>query len=128
GPPGRRDVGACQDGSQVCTAAGEWGACTGGILPDELACTGRDDLCNGCSDERVCPIDCPSPGDPRVPTGRPFAPYVLRGRDFYAAAAASWRWSVEGGPCDELAPRLVSYELEGASSEDAIFTPRLSGD
>src|SRR6185436_10136257 len=34
GPPGRRGVGACQDGMQRCQGAGEfgtWGACEGGI-------------------------------------------------------------------------------------------------
>lgn len=128
GPPGRRDVGACQDGSQVCTGAGTWGVCEGGILPNPDVCTGRDDLCNGCSDERVCPIDCPSPGDPRVPVGEPFAAYPLRGRDFYAGPARSWRWSVQGGPCDDLAPRLESFELSGATSQNATLTPRLSGD
>lgn len=127
GPPGRRDVGACQDGTQVCTGTGEWGPCEGGILPSD-ACTGRDELCNGCSDERVCPIDCPSPGDPRVSVGEPFAPYVLRGRDFYAGPARAWRWIVQGGPCDDLAPRLESFELTGARSEVATLVPRLSGD
>jgi hypothetical protein len=129
GPPGRRNVGACQDGSQVCNATGAWGDCEGGILPNADVCTGRDDLCNGCSDQRICPIDCPSPGDPRVPDGQPFEPYELRGREFYRGASArSWMWRVEGGPCDDLAPRLESFTLDGANTENATFTPRLSGD
>ena len=130
GPPGRRDVGACQDGSQVCTADGTWGPCVGGILPveDEAICTGRDDFCDGCSDQRICPIDCPSPGDPRVPVGVPFAPYALAARDFYAGPLESVRWRVEGGPCDDLAPSLTSFELIGNRTETATFTPRLSGD
>lgn len=128
GPPGRRDVGACQDGSQICTSDGTWGQCTGGILPDETVCTGRDDLCDGCSQQRICPIDCPSPGDPRVPEGQPFAAYPLNARDFYVGPADGFRWIVEGGPCDDLAPRLTSYDLEGDRTETAILTPRLSGD
>ena len=128
GPPARRDVGACQDGSQVCESTGRWGPCTGGILPNADVCTGRDDLCDGCSDQRRCPIDCPSPGDPRVPDGTPFTDYVLDGALFYAGEVRSWRWRVEGGPCDALAPRLSSFELEGATSQVATFTPRLSGD
>lgn len=128
GAPGRRDVGACQDGSQVCGSGGTWGACEGGVLPDDTVCTGRDDLCNGCSDERICGLDCPSPGDPRVPVGQPFADYVLNGRDFYVGPARAWRWRIEGGPCDELSPRLESFELRGPSSEVATFVPKLSGD
>ncbi len=128
GPPGRRRVGACQDGQQVCGVAGGWGPCQGGVQPDESVCTGRDDLCNGCSADRICMIDCPSPGDPRVPDGAPFEPYLLDGRAFYAGPAEGFRWSVEGGPCDRLAPRLESFTLTGAASERATFTPRLSGD
>ncbi|MBX3268716.1 MAG: hypothetical protein KF729_00560 [Sandaracinaceae bacterium] len=128
GPPARRGVGACQDGSQVCLGSGTWGPCAGGILPSADACTGRDDLCDGCSDARICPIDCPSPGDPRVPDGQPFRPYPLAARDFYAGPADGFRWVVEGGPCDDLAPNLTSFELSGAREEVAVLTPRLSGD
>jgi hypothetical protein len=128
GPPGNRDVGACVDGSQVCGRDGTWGACEGGILPDPEACTGRDDLCNGCSEARICPIDCPSPGDPRVPIGQPFTDYPLRGRDFYAGPATAWRWRVDGGPCDALSPGLDSYDLRRPRAETATLFPRLSGD
>jgi hypothetical protein len=128
GPPGNRNVGACQDGSQVCGADGAWGACEGGILPDPDVCTGRDDLCNGCSDARICPVDCPSPGDPRVPVGRPFTDYRLNGRDFYSGPATAWRWRIEGGPCDALSPGLDSFDLRSPRSDTATFFPRLSGD
>lgn len=128
GPPGRRGLGACQDGEQVCGTDGQWGPCRGGVLPNADACTGRDDLCTGCPDNRVCPIDCPSPGDPRVGDAAPFEPVMLNGRDFYVGPAEAWSWTIEGGPCDRLAPRLVSFDLSGASTEQAVFTPRLSGD
>lgn len=128
GPPGRRDVGVCSDGAQICEMSGTWGACTGGLGPQPDVCDGRDNLCDGCSARRDCPLDCPSPGDPRVPDGAPFAGYELRGGDFYPGLARSWRWSVEGGPCDRLAPRLVSFELRDATREVATFVPRLSGD
>jgi hypothetical protein len=128
GPPGRRGVGVCTDGAQVCELSGRWGPCTGGIGPQPDVCDGRDNLCDGCSARRDCPIDCPSPGDPRVPLGAPFEDYPLRGRDFYRAPARSWRWTVQGGPCDRLAPRLVSFELESPTSETATFVPQLSGD
>ena len=128
GAPSRRNVGACQDGSQVCESDGAWGPCEGGILPNPDVCTGRDDLCDGCSDQRICEIDCPSPGDPRVPVGVPFDDYTLDARQFYVGPATAFLWTVEGGPCDDLAPRLRSYELTGARSAVATLVPRLSGD
>ncbi len=128
GPPGRRGVGACTDGTQTCEMTRSWGACEGGIGPSRDVCDGRDNLCDGCSAQRDCPIACPSPGDPRTPDTVPFADYLLRGRDFYPGLARGWRWTVQGGPCDSLAPRLRSFELGGATSENATFTPRLSGD
>ena len=38
-----------------------------------------DNLCDGCSQQNDCEIQCPSPGDPRVPDGSPFTNYPLRG-------------------------------------------------
>lgn len=53
-PPGARGVGACMDGTQTCTAAGEfpgWGMCTGTVLPSTENCTdGIDNDCNGQTD------------------------------------------------------------------------------
>ncbi len=128
GPPGRRDVGVCTDGTQVCSMAGAWGACEGGIVPQPDVCNGQDNLCDGCSARRDCPIDCPSPGDPRIADLAPFETRTLAGADFYPGMARSWRWRVEGGPCDRLAPRLVSFELGSPTRQDSTFTPRLSGD
>lgn len=127
GPPGRRGVGVCQDGSQICEMRGTWGPCTGGIAPQPDVCDGRDNFCDGCSARRDCELDCPSPGDPRAPDGAPFTDYPLRGPDFYPGMARSWQWRVEGGPCDRLAPRLRSFELRDATSAIATFVPQLSG-
>jgi hypothetical protein len=128
GPPGRRGVGACTDGTQTCGLSGTWGPCEGGIGPREDVCNGLDNLCDGCSERRDCPIDCPGPDDPRIADLDPFDTQALVGRSFYPGMARSWRWSVEGGPCDGIAPGLNSFELESATSETARFTPRLSGD
>ena len=132
GPPGRRGIGACSDGEQTCESnpdgGGRWGDCTGGTGPSPDVCNGLDNLCNGCSFDRDCPISCPAPDDSRIPTGSPFAAYPLRVRDFYPGRISGVNWQIEGGPCDRLATRLVSFELTGASSEVATFTPRLSGD
>jgi hypothetical protein len=132
GPPGRRGIGACSDGEQTCESSpdgrGRWGDCTGGTGPAPDVCNGLDNLCNGCSFDRDCPISCPGPDDPRILPGTPFEPYPLRVRDFYPGRIARVNWRIEGGPCDRLATRLVSFELSGADSEIATFTPRLSGD
>ncbi len=127
GPPGRRNIGACRDGSQVCLMRGTWGDCVGGIGPRPDICNGADNVCNGCSQQLDCPIMCPSPGDARVRDGRPFADYALRGADFYAGPARSWNWEVRGGPCDSLS-RLPSFALRNPTAQDATLHPRLSGD
>lgn len=135
GAPKRRNVGACADGTQVCLRGGEfaarWGDCTGGIQPSAETCDGLDNDCNGCADDLDgCRAEwtCPGPGDPRTPDGTPLAPYPLRGRDFFQGAASAWSWVVHGGPCDDLVPSSPSFTVEGASSETATFTPKLSGD
>lgn len=128
GPPGRRHVGICTDGSQICTLDGTWGECTGSVVPRANVCNELDNLCDGCSAQVDCEINCPGPDDPRVPIGAPFTAYPLDSRDFFAGPSQSVRWSVRGGICDDLAPRLVSFDLANESSENAMFTPRLSGD
>ena len=135
GPPARRGVGACVDGSQTCMRglefAAYWGDCKGGIKPGDEVCDGLDNDCNGCADDlQGCTPQwtCPGSNDPRTPTGTPLSPYTLRGRDFFSGAAASWSWTVQGGPCDALTPNSPSFTLTGANQETATFTPKLSGD
>jgi Putative metal-binding motif len=143
-PPGRRGVGTCTDGNQTCVGTGEfgvWSACAGALAPRGESCDGADNDCDGCADNGLCcrPAGtCPAAGDPRVPTGAPFARYSLRGTTFFPGAATRWQWRVEGGPCDRLIHATrgrVSYRLEGAGSdpraaegETLAFTPTLSGD
>jgi hypothetical protein len=135
GPPARRNIGACADGAQLCRSGGEfaahWGECSGGIQPSAEACDGLDNDCNGCADDLAgcTPNDtCPGPGDPRTPDGVPLAPYPLRGRDFFSGTAATWSWTIQGGPCDAFTQGSPSFVLNGGSSESATFTPKLSGD
>lgn len=128
GPPGRRHVGVCVDGSQTCSTDGTWGPCLGGVAPhQEATCNGADNLCNGCSHDTWCPITCPTPDDARLPTGHPFAPYVLRGEDFFPGTGQRWQWTVQGGPCDAVSPR-PSFVLTGAATDTLTFLPQLSGE
>src|SRR6185369_15841999 len=135
GPPGRRRVGACSDGTQTCMRGVEfapyWGDCMGGIQPSAEKCDGLDNDCNGCADDlEACTPQwtCPGPNDPRTPTGTPLSPYLLRGNDFFSNPVLNWSWTVEGGPCDLLVPDSPSFTLTGGNSETATFTPKLSGD
>ncbi|MBN2360859.1 MAG: hypothetical protein JXR83_15495, partial [Deltaproteobacteria bacterium] len=148
GPPGRRNVGACADGQQLCVMQGEeggaWGDCTGGISPRGEVCDELDNDCNGCTDEVEGCVNpqgtCPAPGDPRTPDGRPFANYQLRGGDFFTGNnAIGWHWSVVGTPCDRMFQALpgstatsengqLSYTLHNPNSREASIDFTLSGD
>jgi hypothetical protein len=145
GPPGRRGVGACVDGTQRCEGSGEfgtWGECTGGIWPTPETCDTQDNDCNGCVDDdpRCCEgasINCPGPGS--LPEAVPYSDYTLSGTAYFTGAATNWKWDVVGGPCDQLlwqTKHAVSYTLNGqtttsvtsATNSHVTFHPTLSGD
>ncbi len=80
GLTGTADVGLCRSGTQTCSG-GFWGACAGQVLPAPEACNGKDDDCNGATDDgdlcgsgRVCtsgvclPSNCNSE-NARCPVG-----------------------------------------------------------
>lgn len=144
GAPGQRHVGACTDGTQVCTGSGaaHWGPCTHSTGPRDELCNGVDDDCNGCVDEQgSCEsgLSCPSPNDPRTPIAQPFAPYLLDAGLFYTGSdVQGYQWYIAGSPCDRLAGAIdpeasatrgdLSYTLANADKQRAQATFTLSGD
>ncbi|MBK9265759.1 MAG: hypothetical protein IPM54_38975 [Polyangiaceae bacterium] len=57
GPAGTEGTGQCKGGSATCTA-GQWGSCSGEVLPGDESCNGIDDDCNGQTDDGMEPITC----------------------------------------------------------------------
>ena len=56
GPSGTENVGACASGTKICNAAGSgYGPCTGETLPSPEVCDGRDNDCNGATDDNLSP-------------------------------------------------------------------------
>jgi Notch-like protein len=54
GPEGTEGVGACRAGRQTCAADGAgYGACEGMVLPAAEQCDGRDNDCNGITDDGI---------------------------------------------------------------------------
>ena len=138
GPPGRRGVGGCTDGSATCTGVefGSWGPCLGSIGPSPEKCDRLDNDCNGCADDGLCcnaGIDCPAQGDPRIAPQPPYTDVPLKGELFFPGPATSWSWQIVGGPCDQLFYATTvghnqSFTLTGANAKDALAHFTLSGD
>jgi streptogramin lyase len=56
GPPGTVGTGICRTGARICVATGEWTECAGEVVPladPETACDGRDEDCDGDTDEAL---------------------------------------------------------------------------
>jgi len=54
GPPGTLNVGTCVGGQQTCSA-GQWGSCTGQVVPVTEICDNKDNDCNGVVDSFSSP-------------------------------------------------------------------------
>jgi hypothetical protein len=135
GPPGRRGVGACTDGTQTCSGGefGAWGPCTGGISPTAEGCDATDNDCNGCVDDGLCctgELMCPT----TVPDSAPYTDVKYMGASYFKGTAASWSWTVQGGPCDQLfltttgMPPAQSFTITGGNTANPTMHFTLSGD
>ena len=51
GPTGTNSIGECKPGQQICSKEGAWSLCAGQILPTQESCNGKDDDCNGMTDD-----------------------------------------------------------------------------
>jgi hypothetical protein len=143
GPPGKLGVGGCTQGTQTCVGVefGTWDDCIDSLPPRGETCDGLDNDCNGCIDDGLCcagGLVCPAPGDPRIADVPPYSTLQLKGGDYFSGNGVTWKWTVDGGPCDKLFvsssftpklnPRPRSFTLTNANSKDASVHFTLSGD
>ena len=135
GPPGKRNVGHCTDGQQTCQGLefGSWGDCKGSFSPSAETCDGVDNDCNGCSDDGLCCdslLTCPA----SVPDAQPYSDVTYQGPSYYHGSAATWSWTVTGGPCDQLfasttgSPPAQSFTIAGGTTATPKIHFTLSGD
>ena len=124
GAPNGRRIGACLDGVQSCINrdAPRWGACEGGIVPAAEVCDGKDNDCNGCTDEGTCDVTLACPVEDFT---RPLRYYPLDGNLIYdglSGEATNWSWTVSA----PLGSSTVGVESPG--SPTTRFFVDVSGD
>jgi hypothetical protein len=76
-------------------------------------------------DERACP----APG--AVPEALPHKDYTIDGTRFFDADVRAWKWTISGGPCDELFAgegKPTSFTVTGTDTASPTFRPTATGD
>jgi hypothetical protein len=74
-------------------------------------------------------LACPAPG--ALADGRPLEDYVIDGTRIFTGEALGWRWTVTGGPCDELFAsqgKPTSMTLTGTETATLTIRPTQVGD
>ena len=117
------DVGECARGTETCDAGGRWGPCAGAIDPVPEDCNGRDDDCDGATDEGgVCPLFPPTamcPSDRSTLVGTAIS-LTASGSD-PDGGAVTYAWTVVSAPTGSTA--APSPADAGTTS----FTPDAAG-
>jgi hypothetical protein len=99
------DVGECAAGMQMCVLPGMWGMCTGGTGPSAEVCDGRDNDCDGTSDEGgICPTSPPTAMCPGAITAAVLTTITLSGGGADPdGGAVTYRWTVRARPTGSTA-------------------------
>ncbi len=58
GDPSTKGIGVCHEGTQTCDLMGQWGLCTGDVIPSPEFCDGLDNDCNGTEDDGLGSSTC----------------------------------------------------------------------
>ncbi len=109
--PTRPAVGACVTGTQVCVS-GVWGDCAGAVAPVAETCNGRDDDCDGSTDESLtatCYAD--ADGDGR---GAGLAQQLCGP----ALGLCPAGWSTLGDDCNDANPGVSPALAEACNGRD----------
>ncbi len=127
GPAGTDNVGPCHGGTQPCTMYGQWGSCTGEVLPATEQCTDTiDNSCDGkidCADS-ACQACC-NATDQVLPLPTADLLFVVdRSSSMTEAVSPTMsRWDALSAAADAVLPGLDSSFYMGLLmfNDDSIF-------
>lgn len=119
-------VGLCREGRQTCLPSQRWGPCEGQTLPTTEFCNGKDDNCDGLTDNQcqvssVCQQTSLSSLLEVSTLSRPGAPHRLEVTIALKSTAKTFQWLSEK-PALTISPvtwKVTSFVLVEAASGDA---------